>query len=56
MAMAELDHPSSRCSRSDSSRCPRSMIPLHIFEDRYKLMISGLPGVRRRVRDRLDGR
>ena len=29
-----------RCSRSGSSRCPGELVPLHIFEERYKTMMN----------------
>ena len=32
---------------------PGEMVPLHIFEDRYKTMMYRLPCVRGRVRDRV---
>ena len=35
---------------------PSELVPLHIFEERYKAMIGALPRGGVRVRDRLDGR
>ena len=43
----------SRSSRSGSSRCPHEVVPLHIFEERYRTMIGECLERGSRVRDRL---